>query len=92
LVQTLQKKTPENVTYSQVMLAHQAVAKAQLNYVELLQEFDKAELRLMILLGPGAKCPVIPATPVLPAAPPPKSPYNERLSPPSELKIETPSP
>jgi outer membrane protein TolC len=86
-VQTLQKKTPD-VTYSQVLLAHQAVAKAQLNYVELLQEFDKAELRLMILLGPGAKCPVIPATPVLPATPPRKSPYNETAPPPSELKIQ----
>jgi outer membrane protein TolC len=87
-VQTLQKKTPDNVTYSQVLLAHQAVARAQLNYVELLQEFDKAELRLMILLGPGAKCPVIPAAPVQPTAPPPKSPYNETAPAPSELKIQ----
>ncbi|HLW67772.1 MAG TPA: TolC family protein [Gemmataceae bacterium] len=88
----LHKITPLEVPYSQVLLAHQAVAKAQLNYVELLQDFDKAELRLMILLGPGMKCPPMPATPVMPATPRQMSPYNEKLPPPSELKIETPSP
>jgi outer membrane protein TolC len=43
----------EGATYSQVMRSHQAVAQAQLGYIELLREFDKAELRLLILLGPG---------------------------------------
>ncbi len=41
-------------TYSQVVQSHRAVSQAQLGYIELLREFDKAELRLMILLGPGA--------------------------------------
>jgi hypothetical protein len=36
------------------MLSHKAVSMAQLGYIDLLREFDKAELRLMILLGPGA--------------------------------------
>lgn len=42
------------VTYADVTLTHKAVALAQLNYVEILREFDKAQLRLMVLLGAGA--------------------------------------
>jgi outer membrane protein TolC len=82
-VKVLKLKQAEGITYSQIMLAEQAVAKAQLNYVELLQEFDKAELRLMILLGPGAKCPPMPVAPAVAPAPP----GREKLPPPNELKI-----
>jgi outer membrane protein TolC len=56
--------------YSEVMQAHQAVAKAQLNYLDVMREFDRAQLRLMILLGPVGAYPVaasqqLPSRPIL---------------------------
>src|SRR5262249_28334385 len=81
-VKLLKEKTGMDVTYSQVLQAHLNVAKTQLDYVELLREFDKAELRLMILLGPGAKCPVMPG-PALHSAP-----ESDKLPAPHELKFE----
>ncbi|HEV3146933.1 MAG TPA: TolC family protein [Gemmataceae bacterium] len=79
-VKELKMKATEGVTYTSVLNAHLNVAQVQLNYVELLRDFDKAELRLMILLGPGAKCPVMPVAPYI-------NPGNEKLPPPNELKI-----
>ncbi|MFL5341935.1 MAG: TolC family protein [Gemmataceae bacterium] len=52
-------------TYTQIMQARKAVAQAQLSYIDLLREYDKAQLRLMILLGPGAPTPQLPNTPPL---------------------------
>ena len=52
-------------TYSQIMLAHRAVAQAQLSYIEMLRNFDKAQLRLMILLGPAHPVPQLPNAPPL---------------------------
>lgn len=43
----------KNVAYTEVMTAHKAIAAAQLNYIDLMREFDKAQLRLLLLLGPG---------------------------------------
>jgi outer membrane protein TolC len=43
------------ISYADVTLTHKAVAMAQLNYIEILREFDKAQLRLMVLLGAGAQ-------------------------------------
>ena len=56
------------ITYADVALTHKAVAMAQLNYVEILREFDKAQLRLMVLVGsstppPAATPPPTPAVP-----------------------------
>ena len=50
----LEFREKTGATYGDVMLSHKAVSMAQLGYIDLLREFDKAELRLMILLGPGA--------------------------------------
>jgi outer membrane protein TolC len=56
------------LTFADVALSHKAVAMAQMNYVEILREFDKAQLRLMVLLGAGATGPAAP----VPQAPAPK--------------------
>ena len=40
-----------NVTGSAVVQAHKAVAMAQLNYVDLMREYDKAQMRLLTLTG-----------------------------------------
>lgn len=44
-----------NVTYTEVMQAQKAIAAAQLNYIDLMREFDKAQLRLLLLLGPECR-------------------------------------
>ncbi|MBV9123728.1 MAG: TolC family protein, partial [Planctomycetes bacterium] len=45
-------------TPTEVLLAIQSLGRAQLNYLTTTNAFDKAQLRLMVLLGPGAviKC------------------------------------
>jgi len=50
-------------TYTEAMNAQKAIASAQLNYIDLMREFDKAQLRLMLLLGPDCR----------PAAAPPQT-------------------
>lgn len=40
-----------NVNDYTVLQAHKAVAMAQLNYIDQMREFDKAQLRLFVLLG-----------------------------------------
>jgi outer membrane protein TolC len=42
----------QNVTYTEVMTAQKSVASAQLNYIDLMREYDKAQLRMLLLLGP----------------------------------------
>ncbi len=39
---------------SEVLLSLQSLGQAQLNYLRSVREYDKDQLRLMILLGPGA--------------------------------------
>jgi outer membrane protein TolC len=40
--------------YSDEAQAQKAVAMAKLNLVDMMREYDKAQLRLLVLLGPGA--------------------------------------
>ena len=47
---------------SDVLSAHKAVAMAQLNYIEQMRDYDKAQLRLLVLLGGACNVPT-PATP-----------------------------
>jgi len=49
-LQELEAATP----YTEALLAIQSLARAQSNYVGAIREYDKAELQLMILLGPAA--------------------------------------
>jgi len=72
-------EAPQDVPLNQVMLAYMAVAQAQLNYVELLRDFDKAQLRLMILLGPGMKAAAMPCPEPVPPVPVEKQPAGEKL-------------
>lgn len=62
------KEEPMHLRYGEMMQFHKAVALAQLNYVEVLREFDKAQLRLMVLLGAS----VPPASQLPPPAVTPK--------------------
>jgi outer membrane protein TolC len=39
---------------SEVMLSLQSVARAQLDYLAAVREYDRAQLRLLVLLGPAA--------------------------------------
>lgn len=41
----------QGASFSEVLMAKRAVAGAQANYLSVLREFDKAQLRLMILCG-----------------------------------------
>jgi outer membrane protein TolC len=52
---------------SEVLLSLQSLAIARVGYVNALRSYDKAQLRLLILTGPGAGCAGGP--PVPPAAP-----------------------
>jgi outer membrane protein TolC len=49
----LSKFSSANVNDYTVLQAHKAVALAQLNYIEQMREFDKAQLRLFVLVGGG---------------------------------------
>jgi outer membrane protein TolC len=52
-----EKRLKENMqptSYSEVLLGNGAVARAQLNYLSALSAYDKAQIRLMVLLGPEA--------------------------------------
>lgn len=42
-------------TFSEVLLAHRALAGARANYLAILRDYDKAQLRLMILTGCNSK-------------------------------------
>ncbi len=44
-------------SYSENLLALNSVGRAQANYVSVLSAYDKAQIRLMVLLGPGACLP-----------------------------------
>jgi outer membrane protein TolC len=48
------KENPQPTSYSESLLAHGAVARAQLNYLSALSAYNKAQIRLMVLLGPEA--------------------------------------
>jgi outer membrane protein TolC len=43
-------------TFSDVLSAARSLAQAQGNRVSLLRDYDKAQLRLLLLLGPGRGC------------------------------------
>ncbi|MCS6850925.1 MAG: TolC family protein [Gemmataceae bacterium] len=45
-------------TTSEVLLSLQALAAAQLNYLSALRDYDKNQLRLMLLVGPGTCSPM----------------------------------
>jgi outer membrane protein TolC len=42
-------------THSEVLLSLQGLGLAQANYLNVLREYNKAQVRLMVLLGGGAK-------------------------------------
>lgn len=48
------EKNPQPSSYSETLMAIGTVGKAQLNYLMATSAYDKAQLRLMMLLGPGA--------------------------------------
>lgn len=56
------KKTIQGSSPSEVLLSMQSLALAQLNYLNSVREYDKDQLRLMILLGPANCLP--PSTPM----------------------------
>lgn len=43
-------------TFSEVLLAHRALAAAKANHLIILREYDKAQLRLMVLCGSCRTC------------------------------------
>jgi outer membrane protein TolC len=45
---------PQPTSYSELLLAIEALARAQQNYLGAVNAYDKAQLRLMLLLGPAA--------------------------------------
>lgn len=51
----LRKNLPSS-SYSEVLLAIHSLGLAQVNYLSALNAYDKANIRLMVLLGPGAPC------------------------------------
>jgi outer membrane protein TolC len=55
----------QNATPSEVLLSIQGLARAELNYITSIREYDKEQLKLMLLLGPA--CCVPPAAPAIPA-------------------------
>jgi outer membrane protein TolC len=56
-------KIPPRATDSDVLAAHSKVALAQLNYIDQMREYNKAQLRLLVLLGGScaAPAPTVPA-------------------------------
>jgi outer membrane protein TolC len=60
-----QKRLELNVqgaTHSEVLLALRGVALAQLNLITAINAYDKAQVRMMVLLGPGApECRLVPS-------------------------------
>jgi outer membrane protein TolC len=55
------KNNAPGSSYSEVLLSLGVVARAQLNYLLALSAYDKAQVRLLVLLGPGATAGVRPA-------------------------------
>ena len=47
---------PQPSSYSEALLALEALGRAQANYLGAISSYDKAQLRLMVLLGPDS-CP-----------------------------------
>ena len=48
------REDPRNTTFTEVLLAIGALSRAQMNYLNAVSAYDKAQLRLMVLLGPAA--------------------------------------
>lgn len=48
------KKYVAGATYSEVLLSIRSLALAQFNYLTAVNAYDKAQIRLMVLLGPGS--------------------------------------
>jgi outer membrane protein TolC len=48
------KENPQAGSFGEALLALGTLARARANYVSSIRDFDKAQLRLMMLLGPGA--------------------------------------
>lgn len=65
-----------NVNDYTVLQAHKAVALAQLNYIDQMREFDKAQLRLFVLLG-GQSVAVPSETKIPPETQAPQTPRRE---------------
>ncbi len=55
-------------SYTEALLALESYGRAERNYLEIVNAYDKAQLRLMVLLGPSA---VLACTPPAPPPPPP---------------------
>jgi outer membrane protein TolC len=56
------RKNQQATSYSEALLALQALGRAQVNYLSALNSYDKAQLRLMVLLGPDTcRAPLAPA-------------------------------
>jgi outer membrane protein TolC len=56
------RKNQQSTSYSEALLALQALGRAQVNYLSALNSYDKAQLRLMVLLGPDTcHAPLAPA-------------------------------
>ena len=53
---------PQPSSYSEALLALEALGRAQANYLNAISSYDKAQLRLMVLLGPDTvRPPLAPA-------------------------------
>jgi len=44
----------QSTSYTEALLALQSLAKAKASYIQAISSYDKAQLRLMVLLGPDA--------------------------------------
>jgi outer membrane protein TolC len=56
------RRNQQSTSYSEALLALQALGRAQVNYLSALNSYDKAQLRLMVLLGPDTcHAPLAPA-------------------------------
>jgi outer membrane protein TolC len=79
-----QDRLYENVpgsSYSEVLLSLQALALAELKYIAALRDYDKAQLRLMILTGghgPAAHCASTSSTSMPAVSPPPPPEKKEK--------------
>ncbi len=60
--QRLREAAGQGTSYSEVLLAIGSIARAKGNYLSVISSYDKAQLRLLVLLGaagthPGTPCP-----------------------------------
>jgi outer membrane protein TolC len=54
LAEKRRKNVQESASYFEVLMAINALGRARFAYLTSISEYDKAQIRLMVLLGPGA--------------------------------------